>query len=330
MLIENCYSQSKKLNNKLRDSVQKKFYTLLGSSNTIEESLNKLRDIVDDLISNPSNLLSIEDEVNEIKNNNELEDYIETEKELAKTKWFMFSPLVQMTLPHRNIDSLSFERNNGISNITWVSKEKVPFGTHARLMLIYASSMAVKSSSPIINLSPSRKGLCRDLGLTPSGPLMKSLNLQLNRLRASMLTMEEINIVENQKKIIQFNNHRIFSGGSLWWDDDYIKDGACLTFSPEFYHALKESAVPLCKEKIMKFKSSCLDLDMYMFLTYRSRVGQLKSPIPWSGLFHQIGANHANLSEFARDVKKSIIKVSPYIDGYSFSELPNGLLIRKK
>lgn len=255
-------------------------------------------------------------------------DELETERELISDHLYLFSPLVQMTLPHQDPKSVTYERTNGLSDLTWLSKEGVPYGIHARLLLLHVSTEAVKSGSPEVALGATRNSLVKQLKLTPSGAVNKSIVEQLNRLRASMLTIEDTKICPGQRKIINFQNNRIFSHGTFWWDDVDQSAGAYLNLSPEFYDALRESAVPFNKDALALFRKSCMEMDLYMYLSYRSKL-RTRTPIPWVGLYRQIGSNFKELRQFKAKLLKALKKVAPHINGCEFMPVDRGLVIKK-
>lgn len=255
-------------------------------------------------------------------------DYLSEEQEL-ETKWFMFSPLVQMTMPHSDPGTDQYARTNGITDLTWISKEGIPYGKYARMLMLYMSSMAVKLNSPNISLGSSRRELVRVLGYTPSGELFSSIGEQINRLRSSFLTLEQKQELLNQKKVLQFKNIRLFSEGETWWDGTTGDGGAHLTFSPEFYELLRESAAPFSHEAIMKLKSSCLAMDVYCFFAYRSRIGSIKAPIPWEGLQAQFGVGDLPGRRFREEFRKAIAMALPYLPGIRLVPLDRGVLISR-
>ncbi len=256
------------------------------------------------------------------------EDEIAAEEEVIQDRWYLFSPLVQMTLPQTDPQSILYERTNGLSTLTWTSKEGVPFGIHARLLLLHASTTAVKTRNSAIVLGRSKNSLLKKLGLTRSGPVNKSIYSQLNKLQSSFISLEDKRQIPNKSKAISFKNNRIFEKGVLWWDNNFNEPAAYMVLAPEFYDALIESAVPFDFETLFKFKRSCMELDLFMYLSYRSRLGA-RSPIPWEGLYNQIGNSYKQIRQFKSEALKTLKKVSPHINGYNFIPIDRGLIIKK-
>ncbi len=84
---------------------------------------------------------------------------------------FMARPLVQATLPHRDLQQSAFDRQNGILRLSIYAHPEtgLPYGRYARLLLVWACTEAVKTKSPVLELGPSLSSFMARLGLIPSG-----------------------------------------------------------------------------------------------------------------------------------------------------------------
>lgn len=238
----------------------------------------------------------------------EINDYLDNVKEDSRKFWYMFSPMVQMTLPHQDAKNTIYTRTNGISDLTWTSKNLVPFGVHARLLMFYICTYAIKAGSPIVPINTSRNGFARDLGLTPSGGLNKSIKEQINRLYPSQITMEFKENLINDRKNTDFENLGIIKRGSFWWSTDFKEVGGYFELTSDFFELLRGTkdsmgkGVPLNKNVIAQLSKSCMALDIYAFLKWRSFTlwasNRKNAVIPYDGIAAQLGSDMTNSARF--------------------------------
>jgi hypothetical protein len=77
----------------------------------------------------------------------------------------------------------------------------------------------------------------------------------------------------------------------------------------DFYNEIMRNAVPLDLRVLATLKNSPLGLDLYMFIAWRTF--RLNKPvyISWEGLQEQLGTQHKELKEFARECKRHVKRI---------------------
>ncbi len=275
--------------------------------------------------------ITVEAFIKSRKLNEETESAIENGDDPGNTLWYLFSPFIQMTLPHSDIIETTYTRTNSLNELKWVCGAGVPSGFYARILLFYISSIVVKYSTKEIPLGKSRRSFLGDLGVGIGGSQSNAIKEQLIRLSESFLTLKDVKKIKNSVKCVELDNIRLFSKAKFWWDEDYDLKQAVLEVSDEFYEAIKEhgTAVPFNKEIIQSF-SKCMDIDVYTILSYRTHNGCPQKPIPWSSLMKQIGAGYQDLSAFKHYFLESLREVSNLLPNIKCSPLDNGLKLTYK
>lgn len=104
------------------------------------------------------------------------------------------------SLPHKRIaDDQDWERENGQVKLTIspgiipgpggkMVRYGVPYGAHARLLLIYLQTQAVRTKSREVELGPSLNAFLDRVGIPVGGKTYKSVKEQLARIAAANLT----------------------------------------------------------------------------------------------------------------------------------------------
>jgi hypothetical protein len=84
---------------------------------------------------------------------------------------FMSRRLVQAGLPNRRPDGVSFIRRNGdlTFSITAHPSLGLLYGRYPRLLLIWATTEAVRTRNPVLRLGPTLTAFMAQLGLVPAG-----------------------------------------------------------------------------------------------------------------------------------------------------------------
>lgn len=233
---------------------------------------------------------------------------------------FVHSGLCQTALPHQRLasnDSI-WQRSSGRFHLMvspgavrnadgQAVRVGVPYGTRARLIMIFLQSEGVKSRT--VHLGSSMAAWVRSLGLAVSGGprgTIQSIREQALRIARCEFTMQwdAANLENGSHTIIK--DQRLVSGMSLWATHDDKSSGkwsATVELAPDFHSHLRHHAVPLAKDAIAYLKDNSLALDLYTLLAYRLQ--RLDRPIllRWSMLAQQTGSDVVRSSHLAQRVK---------------------------
>ncbi|CAO3459566.1 plasmid encoded RepA protein [Azospirillum argentinense] len=193
-------------------------------------------------------------------------------------------------------------------------KYGVPYGSRARLILLYLQTQAVQNNSPEVELGRSMNDWLERMGLSNGGQAYKDVREQANRLSACNLTFmwDEDNDGAGFEKdsIIKGGGLRLHTGDPsqprLWTDK--------IRLSPTFYTALRDHPVPIWEPALKHIANQSMAIDLYIWLAYRLHHLSRPTPVSWAALHAQFGANYSILRQFKYrfvDVLKMALVVYP-------------------
>jgi Plasmid encoded RepA protein len=242
---------------------------------------------------------------------------------------FLHSGLCQTFLPHARpaSDDAIWRRKAGrftllvspgvMDDGRRVARVGVPYGTKARLILIYLQSEGVKGR--VVPLGASMSAWIRSLGLAvtggPRGSIAAVREQALRIARCSFtLQWDATDAAGNVQTLVR--DTQIVEGLELWT----APSGAggrwpeTVELSTKFYEHLKEHAVPLDKRAIAHLAGNSLGLDLYTLFAYRLPRLQGGLHLSWLQLRDQLGSGEAHtrsLAQRIRDVLPAIAAVYP-------------------
>jgi len=174
----------------------------------------------------------------------------------------------------------------------------VPYGSRARLILIFLQSEAIKSRSREIELGGSLRAWLAQLKIPQGGSSLAAVRDQAERLARCRLTFE------------------VHSGNSTGMLSQSIIDGALFVdetddlpsrsprflerakLSEPFFQALQRHPVPLEESAVKAVSNNSQALDAYAWLAYRLHSLSAPRPVSWHALKTQFGAGFGRLDHF--------------------------------
>ena len=213
-------------------------------------------------------------------------------------------------LPHKRLgDSQKWEQRG--HNVTLVidpgtlpnSKGEpvhhgVPYGSRARLILLFLQTQAIKNRSPEVELGGNILAWTRKMGIGTGGQQFRDVRDQANRISACNLTF-----IWKNGQGVQHCKDSIVKGGiqftdsapgqaRLWEDTVRLSDN--------FYRTLKDHPVPIAEPALRHIANVSMAIDIYIWLAYRLHAIPARSPahVSWPALHHQFGAGYAALRHF--------------------------------
>ena len=229
---------------------------------------------------------------------------IESEDALsAGALGFMARPLVQATLPHRDLQQSAFDRQNGILRLSIYAHPEtgLPWGRYARLLLVWACTEAVKTKSPVLELGPSLSSFMVRLGLIPSGGAWGTIH----RMREQMKRLFSASIAytydASEAGHWRETGFRLAEDVRLWWRPSHptqlTRPGSRVQLSRRFFDAIVDRPVPIDLWAVKALRSP-MALDIYAWLTYRSSYLKRPTRIPWPALRVQFGSGYSRARAF--------------------------------
>jgi hypothetical protein len=178
----------------------------------------------------------------------------------------------------------------------------VPYGTKARLILLYLQSEAVRSHSPEIELGGSMHAWLKRLGVSAGGKTYAQVIEQADRIASCVLTF----------------TYRGRDGDTHWQDsivrgtfDPRARRGErVVRLSETFFNALRERPTPINIAAVRLLGDRCAALDIYLWLAYRLHSLKAPTAIGWTTLHAQFGANTQQVwhfkPRFVRELKAAV------------------------
>ena len=214
------------------------------------------------------------------------------------------------SLPHKRIDEVLWRREGHRTTLLVESGRDrkgqfvgVPYGSFARLILLYLQTEAVRTGSPEVELGRSMKAWMGRMSLTTGGRTYQLVTEQARRISACRLTFfTERNGGEARHNGAFVQDAISFAGvidndqPSLWQDKVRLDDG--------FWRSLKEHPVPVREEAIRAISTRSLAIDVYIWLAYRLHSLAKPTVVSWAAIHGQFGAGF----KLVRQIKPTFLE----------------------
>lgn len=175
----------------------------------------------------------------------------------------------------------------------------VPYGSRARMILLYLQTRALQTDSREVELGRSMHDWLDRMGLSVGGQTYRDIREQASRIAACNLTFawEDANSVGFEKDSIvkggiHFSTDRNSSQGTLWEDR--------VLLSEAFFRELKAHPVPIWEPALRHIQNNSTSIDIYIWLAYRLHSLSKSTTITWLAVFEQFGAGYARLRDFRK------------------------------
>jgi hypothetical protein len=179
----------------------------------------------------------------------------------------------------------------------------LPYGSRARMILLYLQTEALKTGSPEVELGGSMAAWMTRMGVSVGGKSYRLIDEQATRLSLCSLTF--------------FWNEK---GGEAFKNSTFVEGGLCMTeladngrqrrlwtetarLSDDFFRSLQNHAVPILEAAVRALSNRSMALDIYIWLAYRLHVLHRETPISWAALRGQFGMGFNDkvpMSQFRR------------------------------
>lgn len=214
------------------------------------------------------------------------------------------------SLPHKRIEDAVWKRDGHRTTLLVESGRNrsgilvgVPYGSIARLILLYLQTEAVRTNTPEVELGRSMKSWMIRMNLTTGGKTYQLVTEQARRISSCRLTFftDRENGTERRhngafvQDAITFASVIDDDQPSLWQDR--------VRLDPSFWRSLKEHPVPVREEAIRAIGTRSLAIDVYIWLAYRLHSLSKSTPVSWASVYAQFGAGF----RLARQLKPTFI-----------------------
>ena len=202
----------------------------------------------------------------------------------------------------------------------------VPYGSLARMILLYLQTEAIRTRSPEVILGRSMNAWLTKMSVSSGGRTRELVSEQARRISACRLTFFSDRGSAQLRQNGAFVRDAITLTGvvddgqpSLWQDRVRLDDG--------YWESLKAHPVPVRDEAIQAIGMRSMSIDIYIWLAYRLHSLRAPIPITWQAVFTQFGAGYEFLRHFKprfTDCLKLALAVYPEA---RIEVNPNGLVL---
>ena len=174
----------------------------------------------------------------------------------------------------------------------------VPFGSHARLILLYLQTDALRTGRREVELGSSMRAWLARVGIPAGGTTGKSVRDQAERISRCKLTFD----IATGSRSYGLVQQTIVDKALFFEADDGPRQGRLsletAKLSEGFFEQFQKHPVPLEKAAIKALSNNAPALDAYLWLAYRLHVLQTDKLVTWAALKTQVGTDFSKLYHF--------------------------------
>jgi hypothetical protein len=201
------------------------------------------------------------------------------------------------SLPHKRIEEPLWRREGHRTTLLVESGRNrhgdmvgVPYGSIARLILLYLQTEAIRTNCPEVELGRSMNSWMGRMSLSTGGRTYQLVTEQARRISACRLTFftDRDNGAETRHNGAFVQDAISLAGvsdenqPSLWQDRVRLDEG--------FWRSLRDHPVPVREEAIKAIGTRSLAIDVYIWLAYRLHALPKQVPVSWTAIHGQFGA----------------------------------------
>lgn len=221
---------------------------------------------------------------------------------------FLHSGWCQAALPHRKLldskgwqivsDHITLIVEPGMRpGVLGAQHVGVPYGSRARLIMLYLQSEALRTQSREIQLGRSMRDWLGRMGVPIGGKSMAGIRDQAERISRCRLS---INTHAGRDRRQGLVNQNIVDGAIFL--DPIGEQGSLFIetaqLSQNFFDELLRHPVPLEEAAIRAISNNSMALDLYAWLAYRLHALKGPTPVSWASLKSQFGTGFGSIRNF--------------------------------
>ena len=200
------------------------------------------------------------------------------------------------SLPHKRMEAPFWKRQGNRTTLLVESGRNhdgdligVPYGSIARLILLYLQTEAVRTGNPEVELGRSMKAWMTRMSLSAGGKTYQLVSEQARRISGCRLTFFTDLANAELRSNGAFVQSSISLAGladenqpTLWQDKVRLDEG--------FWRSLREHPVPVKEEALRAIGTRSFAIDVYIWLAYRLHALTRPTPVTWAAIHSQFGA----------------------------------------
>lgn len=222
---------------------------------------------------------------------------------------FLYSGWCQAALPHKKLaddeewqirsDHVNMLVQPGLrtTHVGKAEKVGVPYGSRARLIMLYLQSEALRTQYREVGLGRSMNQWLERMGIPLGGKSIHSIRDQAERISRCSFTFDG-----KGSKGISIGRMTVFDRAIFSETNDGSGQGSLFPqvakLSEQFFQALTAHPVPLEEAAIRAISNNSMALDLYAWLAYRLHVLKVPTAVSWTALKGQFGAGFESMRHF--------------------------------
>ncbi len=201
----------------------------------------------------------------------------------------------------------------------------IPYGSIARMILLYLQTQAVRTRSREVELGASMNAWLNAMDIPAGGKTYQIVREQSRRLSRCRLTFfrrtDKAELVTNgafvRDAILPLDS--TVAQLHLWQERVRLDEG--------FYQSLIDHPLPLREEAVRRISSRSMAIDFYVWLAYRLHVLSAPLAVPWVALKGQFGQSYHVARKFRRDATTNLtLALAVYLEARVVIDDKDGLL----
>ena len=228
---------------------------------------------------------------------------------------FLYSGWAQAALPHKRLpddahwqiqtDRVTLIVQPGLRAVR--DREPVsvgvPYGSRARLIMLFLQTEALRTGSREIELGRSLHAWLRRLEIPIGGKSMKDVRDQAERISRCRMTLQI-----NHGNRVGLVNQNILDTSMFVKDDSAQGDLFIETarLSETFFEHLQKHPIPIEEAAVRPIANNSMAIDIYCWLAYRLHVLTEPMTVSWRALHLQFGRGIVRVDHFRQQFKETL------------------------
>ena len=204
----------------------------------------------------------------------------------------------------------------------------VPFGSHARLILLYLQTEALRTGSREVELGGFMRAWLARVGIPAGGMTGKSVRDQAERISRCKLTFD-ITTGSRSSGLVQ---QTIVDKALFIEADEGPRQGRLsletAKLSEGFFEQLQKHPVPLEEAAIKALSNNAPALDVYLWLAYRLHALRSERLVTWTALKAQFGTGFSKLYHFKNKFPGTLSLATAVYPAAKIEVMDEGVLLK--
>ena len=200
-----------------------------------------------------------------------------------------------------------------------VTQQHLPSGRIAREILIYLTTTALATQSPVIKISDTWRGLLSDIGIEASKDNLQAVQRQLRALLKMTIQISHQGTLPDGTNVSTSQSYLVGSSEKLFFNRDGLLDDkhqSVIRLSQEFYERIAATPSPVhgamlvlresWRKIIAENPHQALAGDVFWWLAGRMSRIRRETRIPWTSLIGQFGSSARQITKFRAQFRAAL------------------------